>query len=710
MSEPLSPQDVVKSYLARGMRVVYWPAIGDAKGPRFEGWPNATYPLEDFQPGFRVGLLTGVEISPGKFLHDVDIDWSPGAVIAQAMLPPTDFVFGRPSKRVSHCLYTLPEGVPSFAFLDIKIDPKDKAAPATLIELRGTKSDGTIGLQSMVPPSIWSKADKREPLQFVRAGDPAHYAEVSLWKQRVCYAAIGMLLARHLGVNGFGHDTRLAWAGFLLRAGVGIEDLVAMGEAMSVVCENREVADVRRVVESTAANLERGGKKVKGGPALIKIIGDYAGKLVVARINEWLGRDADFVRDDAGKILRDHQGNIRRAFELMNVSLAYNMFSEKLLVTQGERTDPLDDAILESLWLRLDSELHFRPSFVFFEMVTRALAREHSFHPVRDYLEGLVWDGECRVDEWLIRYGGAPDSDYVRHISAIMLIAAVKRVRAPGCKYDEMVVLESTTQGRNKSSMLRALCPDETWFSDDLPLNVDSKQIIERTLGKWIIEASDLAGKRKSDNEHLKAMLSRQVDGPARMAYARIPVERRRQFILVGTTNSTNDYLSDSTGSRRYWPVPIEGFQVDEIVAVRDQLWAEAAHREQLGESIRLHPSLWPAAGAEQERRTSADAWEEIIRVAVLEYPRGSDGSLRIPTTELWTALGIEVARRDRVGSLRLSEIMQKLGFTNSVIRVAGHGTVRGYHLTDPSRLELAADDHEEILGRAPIPGVDTPF
>lgn len=703
----MTPRDIVESYVARGMRIVYWPAIGDAKGPTFKDWPSANYPLADYDPSYRVGLLTGVEIAPGRFLHDVDIDWAAGAPIALALLPPSDFVYGRPSKRVSHCFYTLPEGIPSYAFLDIKIDPKDKTAPATLIEIRGTKTDGQIGLESMVPPSIWSKGDAREPLQFVRAGDPSFCPEASIWKQRVCYAAIGMLLAKHLGENGFGHETRLAWAGFLLRAGIGVEDLVAMGEAMSAVCNNREISDVRRAVESTAAALEKGGKKVKGGPALIKIIGEHAGKQIIARINEWLGRDSDFVRDDRGAIVRDHQGNIRRALELMSVELAYNTFAEKILVTQNDQTAPLDDAILEGLWLRVDAELHFRPSFVFFEMVVKSIAREHSMHPVRDYLEGLRWDGQLRVDEWLIRYGGAADCDYTRHVSAIMLLAAVRRVRSPGCKYDEMVVLESA-QGKNKSSVLRALCPDETWFSDDLPLNVDSKQVIERTLGKWIIEASDLAGKRKSDNEHLKAMLSRQVDGPARMAYARIPVERRRQFILVGTTNSA-DYLSDSTGSRRYWPVVVRGFYPAELIAVRDQLWAEAAHRERLGESIRLHESLWPAAGAEQERRTTADAWEEIIRGLVNEAPMSSNGIIRVPTQDIWAALGIEIARRDRSGALRISEIMQRMGFANTIIRIEG-GTTRGY-TRHGGRPAYEAADHEDVfLGRSPIAGVDDPF
>jgi predicted P-loop ATPase len=174
------------------------------------------------------------------------------------------------------------------------------------------------------------------------------------------------------------------------------------------------------------------------------------------------------------------------------------------------------------------------------------------------------------------------------------------------------------------------LCPDETWFSDDLPLNVDAKQIIERTLGKWIIEASDLAGKRKAENEQLKSMLSRQIDGPARLAYARNPTERPRQFIIVGTTNSST-YLSDSTGGRRYWPVAIQKFDVEATKRNRDQPWAEAVVRASQGASIRLPENLWPHA-AVQEARREMDPWEETIRLLLVEVAPSSDGRKRIAT------------------------------------------------------------------------------
>lgn len=670
----MTSEEIVAHYLAQGFRIVTWPMIGDAKGPHERRWQEKTYTLADYSDKHRVGILTGTEVSPGKFIHDVDIDWAPGSAIAQAMLPPTEFVFGRPSKRISHCFYLLSEALASSRYEDI-----DKTC---LIELRGTKINGDIGLQTMVPPSIWSKELVREPLAFVRYGSPSFLELVSALKQRVCLGAIGMMLAKHLGKNGFGHEARLAWAGYLLRASIPIEDLVTMGEAMSAYTNNAELHDVRRAVESTAARLSADTKhKIKGGPALAKLLGTH-GKAIVARINEWLGRDSDFIRDSEGGIIRDHQENIRRAVRLLGHELSYDQFSDKLLMDKV----PLEDRQMNDIYLRIDEEHRFRPSFIFFEKVIRKAAWDNSFHPVKEYLASLVWDRTPRVDSWLIDCAGAVDSAYVRAVGSILLIAAVRRIREPGCKYDEMLVLEGE-QGLNKSSALRALCPRGEWFSDDLPLNTTSQKMIEGTLGKWIIEASDLAGKRKAEIDTLKANLSRQVDGPARMAYAHLPVERQRQFVIIGTTNSSA-YLTDPTGARRFWPVPIQRFDVEKVLSLREQLWAEATHREMNGESIRLREELWPHAAVHQEDRREIDPWEDVLRNALLMIEPTRGGHRRVVTTLLWEALGIETSRRDRSGSLRIADIMQRLGFTRTRIRPPGEEVQVGY-VSEVDRLTL---------------------
>jgi predicted P-loop ATPase len=239
-----------------------------------------------------------------------------------------------------------------------------------------------------------------------------------------------------------------------------------------------------------------------------------------------------------------------------------------------------------------------------------------------------------------------------------------------------MLVLESG-QGLSKSTALRALCPKDEWFSDDLPLHVDAKGVMERTEGKWIIEASDLAGKKKADIEHLKALMSRQIDGPARLSYDRRPSERARQFILVGTTNS-KDYLTDPTGSRRFWPVTCGRFDLAALARDKDQLWAEANAREQQEVSIRLPEHLWAAAGEEQNKRRQRDPWEDDIVSYVSNMTPRSDGRKFVPSSLIWEALGIEKARRDRVSLNRFGEIMTRLGFENTTQRWEGE-PVSGY-------------------------------
>lgn len=656
----MTSQDIVQAYLSQNFRVVFWPAIGDIKGPTEKGWPDKPYTIADWREDLRVGIMTGTEVSPGCFNHDIDIDWAAGSLIAQTLLPPTGFVFGRPSKRISHCFYTTPEPIASFRYEDV-----DKTC---LIELRGTKLNGAIGLQTMAPPSVWSKGGQREQLAFVRREAPAHVT-VELLKRRTCYAAIGMLLAKHLGTNGFGHEVRLAWAGFLLRAGVTVEDLVLMGEAMSTYCNNREVHDVRRVVESTAISLTSDAKKVKGGPTLAKLVG----KAVITRINEWLGREGDFVRDTKGNILPKHQENIRRAIELLGHELSYNEFSDKMLV-DGR---PMEDREINSILTRIEIEYRFQPPESYFERVIKFLAWQSPFHPVKDYLRSLTWDKVPRIDGWLAVASNADDTPYVTAVGTIMLIAAVRRIYHPGCKYDEMVIWESS-QGNMKSTAAQALCANPEWFSDDLPLNTTSQKLIESTLGKWIVEASDLAGKRKTETEQLKAMLSRQVDGPARMAYAHFAVERARHFIIIGTTNSLA-YMTDPTGGRRFWPVTVGRFDVAWVKANRDQLWAEAVVREAQGESIRLHESLWPVAAEHQEARRELDPWENLIRVALLgETPYG-DGKRRVTAEFVWNLLTIPVERRDRAASLRISDVMQRLGFKRTRVRPHGEEVQVGF-------------------------------
>ena len=367
------------------------------------------------------------------------------------------------------------------------------------------------------------------------------------------------------------------------------------------------------------------------------------------------------------------QRNIYRALRRLKVELWWDEFVSKPMISYGPfRHCPYEDEQRVRLLSDIESTCQFIPPDGYFDRVMSDVQWRHKVHPVREYLEALVWDQQPRIHEWLQAYAGVTPGEngmeqaYVEAVSRIFLMAAVGRICSPGVKFDEMIVLESP-QGTGKSSLLRSLCPDDSWFSDDLPVNVDSKQIIERTAGKWLIEAAELSGMHASKVEHLKSMMSRQSDGPVRLAYGRLPVERARHFVLMGTTNAAA-YLEDQTGNRRFWPVKVNTILLPEIRRDRDQLWAEAVVRWKDPEhggpaSIRLNETLYEVAGTEQEKRRTVDPWESILEEA---FP---GDNYRLLPQEVWKELGISTDRQDQRMAKRVSAIMQRLGFQRMSVR-----------------------------------------
>ena len=211
---------------------------------------------------------------------------------------------------------------------------------------------------------------------------------------------------------------------------------------------------------------------------------------------------------------------------------------------------------------------------------------DNSIHPVREYIKGLIWDGEYRLETLFIDYLGAEDTKYNRMVAKKALVAAITRVFKPGTKYEEMPILVSTKQGIGKSTLVKKL--GKKWFSDSLTFNdikSDVKRAIEQTEGSWIIEMPELKGLSSKDADAIKAFMSGTED-KTRKAYARRVGKVKRQYILIGTTNN-QEFLSDRTGNRRYLPVIADDIKPtkdvfslskdkihldDEI----DQIWAEA--------------------------------------------------------------------------------------------------------------------------------------
>jgi predicted P-loop ATPase len=296
-------------------------------------------------------------------------------------------------------------------------------------------------------------------------------------------------------------------------------------------------------------------------------------------------------------------------------------------------------------------------------------ARDCSFHPVRIYLDDLLWDRKPRLDDWLSTYLGAAPSPYVKAIGRMFLIAMVARIFEPGCKADYMLVLEGE-QGARKSAACSVLAGQ--WFSDQLPdIHArNDKDTSQHLRGKWLIEVAELSATSRAETEHLKAFITRRVEH-YRPSYGRLDVDEPRQCVFIGTTNKKT-YLRDETGARRYWPVGVGKIDLDKLSKDRDQLFAEAVHRYHEGER------WWPNEAFEREHikpqqddRFEGDPWDDLIAdyVANLSRVRVTDIARQ--------ALFIESAKIGTSDQRRIASILTGLGF-HPVRDWQGRAYIRG--------------------------------
>lgn len=252
----------------------------------------------------------------------------------------------------------------------------------------------------------------------------------------------------------------------------------------------------------------------------------------------------------------------------------------------------------------------------------------HAKDPVREYLQGLVWDGTERLDRLFIDYLGAEDSSYTRAVTRKMFVAAVARCFRPGCKFDQICIL-SGRQGIGKSLLLSRM--GREWFNDSIT-SFDGKDARENLRGVWIVELGEMTAFSRSESEAAKQFLS-QTEDRYRAAYGRRTVQYPRRCVFFGTSNSS-DFLRDATGNRRYWPIDCSFERRTRVVhddltpAEVDQLWAEAVARFNAGEELILRDELQKAALAEQQAHTERDPWDGDI-LEFLEKPVPLDWAKR---------------------------------------------------------------------------------
>lgn len=289
-----------------------------------------------------------------------------------------------------------------------------------------------------------------------------------------------------------------------------------------------------------------------------------------------------------------------------------------------------DDSALFSL-IQVDYGLKSRQDFA---DALKNISMRNKFHPVRELLDALTWDGEVHIRKLLPEYLGAEDSDYTYQVMRLWMLGAVSRVYKPGNKFDYTIILQGS-QGIGKSTFLKLMALDDSWFNDSLD-SLDSDKAVQSLTGSWIIELAELKSLARTAGgvESVKRFLTATQDK------YRIPYERRadtfyRQCVFAGTTNK-DDFLQDETGNRRFLIIhtgvtkPFKSLFIPEAMDDIKQAWAEAVHIWKNEDPQLILPENCMQQAKELQEANMADDGKRGI---ILDY---LEGKTQVCAREIW--------------------------------------------------------------------------
>lgn len=306
----------------------------------------------------------------------------------------------------------------------------------------------------------------------------------------------------------------------------------------------------------------------------------------------------------------------------------------------------------------------------------------NTFNPATDYFNSLHWDGEKRLDTWLLDYvtNGKQSAEYLMIVGRKFICGLAARAIHPGVKFDTMIILEGKQNGgKSMLAATMATINGAQYFLDDFR-DIDNKDSLMKIQGRLVVEFPEITTMRRAEVNELKGFLSRQTDS-YRAPYARNTIEAPRQCVFVGTVNPEGGYLKDATGNRRYWPVACrDKIEIDNIKEIMPQLHAEAAFLVKNGERLWLDDREYNLAASQQEERVQCDVWRDHIEDLVKKRNW-------VSTDEILDDLNIPVERRSAITAARVSNVMVSMGWEQSRKRESGLQK-RGWARQDYSNTE----------------------
>jgi hypothetical protein len=334
---------------------------------------------------------------------------------------------------------------------------------------------------------------------------------------------------------------------------------------------------------------------------------------------------------------------------------------------------PVREALVSALRAHVERRMDYTPSVADVQAAILVAAEERPFHPVHQYLHSIDWDGQPRLAQAARDHLGAEAPLYAQMVRRWM-IGAVARAMQPGCKLDTALMLHGK-QGLGKSTFFSIL--GGSWHSDST-IDISNKDSYQQIHAAWIYEFSELenvvSGRAES---RLKAFMTSTHD-LFRAPYARAVTSRARSVALCGSTNR-REILTDDTGSRRFWIVPVEHeIDRDELAHARDQLWAEARAAYEAGEPWWFDRHLEAEREEANEDYETEDAWQEPIAEYLAPPTRVEVTTSRILTE----AIRLDIAKQDRFAQMRVGRLVKQLGWEKR--RTGGRGD-RGWVFVRPA-------------------------
>ncbi len=342
-------------------------------------------------------------------------------------------------------------------------------------------------------------------------------------------------------------------------------------------------------------------------------------------------------------------------------SLRFNQLSyspEHIVDGKLERWQDKDDSKAR-FYIEHKYKIHNREKL---DDALRILFAEREYHPIKQIIEAVEWDGVSRIQELFIKWLKCEDTPYIREVTRLVFAGGIHRLYNAGCKFDDVAVLIGTHQGEGKSTFARWLAIKDEFFTE--VTEIEGQKGIEAIEGAWVCEIAELLAVTKSKEvEAVKSYITKLVDR-YRRPFDRRTTDHKRQCVFIGTTNK-EQFLTDKTGNRRWYPVKVNSSGYDlhdhkeEIQADIIQAWAEAKYLYDKGE---LQPYADRNLLAEI-REKQEQAVEDDYRVGMISEYLTHQYKEKICILELWKyALDNPFSKPTRRESNEITLILQSIG------------------------------------------------